>query len=185
MSGFATLEPAFIALVSKMQIQNLVSKLIQRKLTFDPPFPIGNLNSGIGLQVAPVTGGSFTTVSSFSGPSLEAEFLFGDDHVHIDPGMKNVRVNVQAVLKNKGGSLIHYTYKGILEMTPESIAILTGSPDAKTTEFGKIFTHVNFETGAQEIKELETGIFVGCSRFLVEEGKAPVVESRISRVVYK
>jgi RNA polymerase I-specific transcription initiation factor RRN6 len=99
--------------------------------------------------------------------------------------MKNVRINVQAVLKNKGGSLVHYTYKGILEMTPESIAILTGSPDAKTTEFGKIFTHVNFETGVQELKGLETGIFVGCSRFLVEEGKAPVVESRISRVVYK
>jgi len=99
--------------------------------------------------------------------------------------MKNARINVKAVLKNKDGNLIHYGYTGIIEMTPEGVAILTGSPDAKTTPFGSIFTHVDFETGVKDLKSLETNKFVGCSRFVVKEGKPVVVESKISKVIYK
>ncbi|CZR52480.1 uncharacterized protein PAC_02357 [Phialocephala subalpina] len=168
MSGFASLEPALTA-----------------RLTFDAPFPIGSLGSGISLQVAPINGGTVRSEPGFSGPEVDAEFIFGSDHVHIDPPMKNVRINVKAVLKNKDGSLIHYSYTGIIEMTPEGVAILMGSPDAKTTPFGSIFTHVDFETGAENLKSLETSKFVGCSRFVVEEGKPVVVESKISKVVYK
>lgn len=118
-------------------------------------------------------------------PEIDAEFVFGSDHVKVDPDFKNVRINVQAVLKNKDGSLISYSYKGIIETTPESMAIQLGSPDAKTTEYGTIFTHVDFETGAEHLKVLEKSKFVGCSHFVVEPGKPPVVESKISRVVYK
>jgi len=155
------------------------------QLTFDPPFPIGSLNNGISLQVAPINGGTVKSEHGFSGPEVDAEFIFGSDHVQVDPSMKNVRINVKAVLKNKDGCLIHYSYTGIIEMTPEGLAILTGSPDAKTTPFGKIFTHVDFETGAEHLKGLETSKFIGCSRFLVEAGKSVVVESKISKVVYK
>ncbi|PVH76703.1 hypothetical protein DL98DRAFT_640270 [Cadophora sp. DSE1049] len=168
MSGFASLEPALTA-----------------RLTFDPPFPIGSLNNGISLQIVPINGGTVKSEPEFSGPEVDAEFIFGSDHVHIDPSMKNVRINVAAVLKNKDGSLIHYNYKGIIDMTPEGMAILTGSPDAKTTAFGSVFTHVDFETGAGHLKSLETSKFIGCSRFVVEAGKPVVVESKISKAVYK
>ena len=115
----------------------------------------------------------------FSGPEVDAEFIFGSDHVHIDPSMKNTRINVAAVLKNKDGSLIHYNYKGIIDMTPEGLAILTGSPDAKTTAFGSIFTHVDFETGAGHLKSLETSKFIGCSRFVVSPcTPIPITQNR-------
>lgn len=154
-------------------------------MTFDAPFQIGGLNHGPQLHVAPINGGTLTSEKSFSGPEIEAEFLYGTDHVLVDPSMKFVRINVKAVLKNKDGSLFHYVYNGVIEQTPAGLAILAGSPDAKTTEYGDIFTHVNFETGSESLKSLETGKFVGSSHFIVEPGKPPVVESKISKVVYK
>lgn len=156
------------------------------QLTFDAPYPVGTLNKGIVLQIAPINAGTVTTEPGFSGPKLDAEIIYGSDHVHLDPSMKFARINVNAVLKNKpDGSLIHYNYHGILEMTPGGVAILMGSPDAATTAYGDAFTHVDFETGAEDLKGLETSKFVGCSHFVVEPGKPPVVESKVSRIVYK
>jgi hypothetical protein len=40
------------------------------------------------------------------------------------------------VLKDKSGALIKFTYSGIIDLTPATAAVLLGSPDAKTTEFG-------------------------------------------------
>lgn len=158
-------------------------KLTVMQLTFDTPQAVGNLNSGIILQVAAINSGTVKSEVTFS-PKIDAEFTFGSDHVHIDPSMKHVRINVQAVLKNEDGNLISYSYKGLMEITPESRKVLLGSPYAETTQFGNIFTHIDFETGAEHLKSLETCKFVGCSRFLIEDGKPPVVESKISKLVY-
>lgn len=103
-------------------------------------------------------------------------------------------------------------------ITPELGLILSGSPDAKSTEFGDSckllpatpaicrrrfwrtstkfpcqrpslltsFTQViemRFETGEEKLKSLETGVFVGAGRFVVEEGKPVVVEYKLSKVV--
>lgn len=116
---------------------------------------------------------------------LDATFINGVDHVYSDPSFKHIRINVQAVLKDKDGSLISYTYKGIIEMTPEGAEFFAGSPNAKTTDFGYTFSHVNFETGAAHLKTLETSLFVGCARFVIEAGKPPAVETKISRIVHK
>ena len=42
---------------------------------------------------------------------------------------------------------------------------------------------MKFETGDEKLKDLETGVFVGAGRFVVEKGKPVVVEYKISKVV--
>lgn len=41
---------------------------------------------------------------------------------------------------------------------------------------------MRFETGDDELKELELGVFVAAGRFRVETGKPVVVEYKVSRV---
>ena len=99
---------------------------------------------------------------------------------------------------------MYLNYTGVVDITPELSKILSGSPDAKSTEFGgscKLTLHSNdqscccslllifvvieikFETGDEGLKELEQGVFVGAGRFIVEEGKPVTVEYKVSRVV--
>lgn len=69
---------------------------------------------------------------------------------------------------------------------PEFVAISTGSPEAKTTDYGNAFTQITFETGTEALKPLEHGLFVGSAHFVIEgEGdqKTLYVESKVSRVV--
>ena len=48
------------------------------------------------------------------------------------------RLDVNSVLKDKSGAIISYKYSGIITLTPEIGAVLGGTPDAKTTDFGNI-----------------------------------------------
>jgi hypothetical protein len=94
-------------------------------------------------------------------------------------------------------------------MTPGVAAVLGGSPDARTTEFGDackyclnlslgvndsdsltrcyVVTHVLFETGDEKLRALEQKIYVASGRFIIEAGKGPTgkgptVEYLISEV---
>ena len=40
---------------------------------------------------------------------------------------------------------------------------------------------MKFETGDEKLKDLETGVFVGAGRFVVEKGKPVVVEYKVSK----
>lgn len=73
-------------------------------------------------------------------------------------------------------------YKGTVALTPGVKAILSGSSDAKTTDFGDSFVTFSFETGSEKWKELQNGTYVAAGRFVVGEGKGVVVEYRVSRV---
>lgn len=103
---------------------------------------------------------------------------------------------------------MYVSYQGVVDITPEVQRVLEGSPDAKTTDFGgsckltmikKLLYHnisrstrlternnavveMRFETGDDELKELELGVFVAAGRFRVETGKPVVVEYKVSRV---
>ncbi|OAG35267.1 hypothetical protein AYO21_10538 [Fonsecaea monophora] len=117
-------------------------------------------------------------------PAVDAQVLFGTDHFKVTDDMKYVTIDVKAALKNEDGTTISYAYTGHIEITPAFGLILTGSPEAKTTDFGHVFTHITFETGAPNFKSLETSRFVGASRFIVSEGgKGPVIETKISKIV--
>jgi len=46
----------------------------------------------------------------------------------------------------------------------------------------RIVTHVLFETGSDQLRELERKVYVGSGRFIVETGKPVIVEYKISEV---
>ncbi|EXJ71838.1 uncharacterized protein A1O5_04339 [Cladophialophora psammophila CBS 110553] len=162
MSGFASLQPALTA-----------------RLTFKPPVVIGNVNRGGQQFIALINeGGSLKSEPGFS-PAVDAEFVFGTDHFWVSPDQSYATIDVKAAMKNADGATISYMYNGIIEINEEFGKILMGSPDAKTVDFGLVFTH----TGASPLKGLENARFVGTSRFIMEEGKPQVIEMKISKIV--
>ncbi|KAK7883473.1 hypothetical protein LTR67_011223 [Exophiala xenobiotica] len=165
MAGFAALQPALTA-----------------QLTFNAPVSIGHINSGSQLFIALINGGTLKSEPGFT-PTVNAKFEFGTDHFKVTNDMKYCTLDVKAALTNADGATISYTYTGHIEITPEFAAVMTGAAEAKTVDFGLVFTHVTFETGASHLKVLETGRFVGTSRFIVEEGKPQVIEMKISKLV--
>jgi len=96
---------------------------------------IGNVASGGTLQVVPIISGTLKSEPEYP-IALDAEVVQGSDQVRIEPGQTHVRIGVNAVLKNSDGSHLSYSYKGIITINPSFMAIFTGSPDAKTTDYG-------------------------------------------------
>ncbi|KAI9738650.1 MAG: hypothetical protein M1834_008155 [Cirrosporium novae-zelandiae] len=154
------------------------------KVTIDPPFGVGSASKGTPLAVVPMTGGTVKSEPGFS-PVIDAEFVgTGNDYIHTDPDGRFMRLDAHGVLKNKSdGALIYLHYNGTVDNKPAVGAVLSGSLDAKTTEFGTIFNHMTFETGEGKYKELECGHFVGSGRFVYEQGKPVIVEYNMSKVV--
>ncbi|OCK75422.1 hypothetical protein K432DRAFT_337454 [Lepidopterella palustris CBS 459.81] len=165
MSGFPTLQPAFTV-----------------RLQATIPYDVGNVSTGGGLQITPIVTGSIKSEPGFE-PALDGEVVYGSDWVRPEPSQSHVRINVNAVIKNKDGALLAYSYKGVVAIDAAFMAILTGSPDAKTTPFGNAFTQINIETGAEHLKELEHGIFVGSAHFVIDEGQPMIIETKVSKVV--
>ncbi|KAL2042816.1 hypothetical protein N7G274_004576 [Stereocaulon virgatum] len=167
MSDFPSLQPAMTVLVDLGDVTG-----------------VGSASRGTPLAIAAMVGGTVKTESGFS-PALDAEFVgTGNDYIHNDPSGKHMRLNAHGVVKDKGtGSLVYLNYTGVVDITPELGAILGGSPDAKTTDFGNSFIEMRFETGDEKLKGLELGTFVGAGRFRVQQGKPVVAEYKLSKVV--
>jgi len=109
--------------------------------------------------------------------------VHGSDFLRQDPSGKLLRLEVYSVLKDQSGTMITYTYSGVLNRSPGVAKILEGSADAETTGFGDAFTHVLFETGDEKLRAMEEKVYVASGRFIIEEGKGPIVEYKISEVV--
>ncbi|OAL34603.1 hypothetical protein AYO20_06020 [Fonsecaea nubica] len=192
----------YVAGSLSVKVPKALTVLISQ-ITFDAPVVIGKINSGSQLYIALINAGTLKSEPGFE-PAVDAQVLFGTDHFKVTEDMKYVTIDVKAALKNEDGTTISYAYTGHIEITPAFGLILAGSPDAKTTDFGHVFTHITFEvscpshmtygmtpqtdlmleTGAPNFKSLETGRFVGASRFIVNgEGKGPVIETKISKIV--
>jgi len=78
--------------------------------------------------------------------------------------------------------LIYLKYNGVIDITPGLGAILSGRPDAKSTEMSTVI-HLTFETGSERYRALETGVYVGAGRFVVGRERPVFVEYKVSRVV--
>ena len=79
------------------------------------------------------------TIKSEPGftPEVDASIVGqGNDYIHNDPDGKHMRLNAHGQVKDKSGAMIHLNYTGVIAITPELGAILTGKEDAKSTEFG-------------------------------------------------
>ena len=158
-----------------------------------------------------MTGGTVKSEPGFS-PALDAEFIgTGNDYIHNDPSGKTMRLNAHGIVKDKkSGAKVYLHYTGVVNITPELGAVLQGKKDAKSTEFGDscesswhdlwiiVFpvvchllmktlhiqvTEIRFETGDEDLKPLESGVFVTAGRFIYEHGKPVVVEYKVSKVV--
>ncbi|KAI4231336.1 MAG: hypothetical protein LQ349_005688 [Xanthoria aureola] len=145
---------------------------------------VGSASKGTPLNIAPMTGGTAVSYPEFS-PSIDAVLdSRGNDYIRNDPDGKHMRLDAHTVLKDKNsGSLVYAHYTGVVDITPELGAILSGKEDAKSTDFGDSFVHFTFETGDEKLKALENGVFVGAGRFVVEKERPITVEYRISKVV--
>jgi len=114
---------------------------------------------------------------------VDAIFVHGADYLRGDPDGRYVRLEVSSVLKDKPtGAAIRFDYTGTIDVSGPAGTVLKGLPGAKTTEFGDAFTHAKFETGHEALKEIQSKVYVGSGRFVVEEGKPVVVEYKISEV---
>lgn len=166
MSNFPKLIPAFTAHV-----------------VLDAPVTVGSVSKGAPLTVVPfLSENSFIRSEPGYPVKVDAVFIHGSDFIRQDPSSKHVRLDVNSILKDKSGAIISYKYSGVLNVTEGVGKVLSGSADAKTTPFGDGFTHVIFETGSDELKILEQKVYVAAGRFIIEAGKAPVVEYLISEV---
>jgi len=167
MSAFPKLVPAFT-----IQIE------------IDAPLSPGSVSRGAALTVVPFKPNSGFLKSEDSYPiKIDAIISHGSDFIRTDPSGKHCRLQVTSVAKDKSGAIISYAYTGIVTITPEIIAVLSGSLNAKTTDFGNIISHVNLETGDESLQALEGKVFVGSGRFIVEPGKTTIVEYKVSEVV--
>jgi len=132
-------------------------------------------------MVAPFTSGYIRSEASYP-IKVSAEFIIGTDYIRQDPSAAHVRLDVTSVLKDESGAIISFKYNGIINVTPGVAAVLGGKADAETTPFGDAFTHCSFETDSETLRALEQKVYVAAGRFIVEEGKPPVVEYLISEV---
>jgi RNA polymerase I-specific transcription initiation factor RRN6 len=88
--------------------------------------------------------------------------------------------------RNHDGTILAMFYKGNVKLTPGVGKILTGAPDAKTSDYGDSFVSFTFETGSEKYAELQNGTYVAAGHFVKEEGKeGTVVEYKVSKVVYR
>ena len=56
--------------------------------------------------------------------------------------------------RTNDGAILAMYYKGTVALTAGVAAILGGTADAKTTEYGDSFVTFSFETGSAKYKEL-------------------------------
>ncbi|KFY70918.1 hypothetical protein V499_08882 [Pseudogymnoascus sp. VKM F-103] len=133
-----------------------------------------------GISVVDITSG--TLISEPGYPvKVNASFLSGSDYIKPDTSGDFFRLDVKSLLKDESGALITLNYTGHIQTTEAIFKVLGGAPDAKTTEFGNISTHLTFETGSEDLRLLEQKVYVGNGRFIVEDGGL-TVEYKISQV---
>ncbi|EUC50753.1 hypothetical protein COCMIDRAFT_81025 [Bipolaris oryzae ATCC 44560] len=168
MSGFPSLQPAFTV-----------------RVEIDAPMQVGG-QSGPQLAIVPMTSGTVKSEEGFE-PKLDGVLHgVGYDYIHNDADGANMRLDVRSQVKNHDGTVLAMYYKGTVKLTPSIGAILTGAPDAKTTEYGDSFVSFSFETGNPKYAELQNGTYVAAGHFVKEAGKpGTIVEYKVSKVVYK
>ena len=95
------------------------------------------------------------------------------------------RLSILTIIRTDVGTVLAMYYKGTVKLTDGVKAVLSGSSDAKTTEYGDSFVTFNFETGSDKYKELQNGTYVAAGHFVTGESGKPgvVVEYKVSKVV--
>ncbi|KAE8828960.1 hypothetical protein PTNB73_05909 [Pyrenophora teres f. teres] len=163
MTGFPSLQPAFTV-----------------RVNIDAPMQVGG-QSGPGLVIVPMVSGTIKSEGGFE-PKLDGELHgVGYDYIHNDTNGGNMRLDVRSQVKTADGTILAMYYKGTVALTPGVVAMLSGSPDAKTTDYGDSFVTFSFETGSDKYKDLQNGTYVAAGHF-VKEGGGVIVEYKFLTV---
>lgn len=118
-----------------------------------------------------------------------------------------MRLQVDALLRDgPTGAPIRLAYTGTIKTAGTGAGkVFAGAEDAGTTGFGDgcefffpfpfffywrvleagltgVVIHATFETGHPDLAGMDTKVYVGAGRFILEEGKPVVVEYKISEV---
>ncbi|KAH9435082.1 hypothetical protein MCOR02_004039 [Pyricularia oryzae] len=119
MSGFPKLIPAFTA-----------------EVPITAPTSIGSTRSG-GLVHAGFVPEAGSLKSEPGYPiQVDAVFLHGSDYIRPDPDQRHVRLEVSSLMRDaKSGAHFRFDYRGTGSTTGPAGLVLSGSPEAKTTEF--------------------------------------------------
>ncbi|RYO18965.1 hypothetical protein AA0121_g4883 [Alternaria tenuissima] len=157
MSGFPSLQPAFTV-----------------RVDIDAPMQVGGQH-GAQLVIVPMVSGTVKSEEGFE-PKLDGELHgVGYDYIHNDADGGNMRLDVRSQVKNHDGTVLAMYYKGTVKLTQGVGKVLSGAPDAKTTDYGDSFVNFSFETGNEKYKELQNGTYVAAGHFVTGEGKPGVV----------
>ena len=102
----------------------------------------------------------------------------------LDPKTNVSHLNVRIQARTSDGHSLYVHYKGILKVDEAAGKVLGWEPDAKTTNYGdhEWFSGPIIETSDPKVKWMETSLFVGQGRFVVE-GEQEAVEYQIYKVV--
>ncbi|KAL6861999.1 hypothetical protein J3F83DRAFT_218029 [Trichoderma novae-zelandiae] len=163
--SFPTLQPAFVIQVS---IAN--------------QFPCGDIYTGSSLVGAPLGWGTLKSVHGFE-PKVDMTLSHGHDWFRIDADKTHARLSVSAIISDTENRSIRLEVRGVSRLTPEILALINGSPDAKTPPFGDGVEHMTIISGHEAYKPLEGMLFAGSMRFAIGEKGEPLAEVRISRIV--
>ncbi|KAF8541451.1 hypothetical protein BDD12DRAFT_829250 [Trichophaea hybrida] len=164
MTGFPTLKP-FATICAQI----------------DQPNPIGTLCSGPTQFFVSIKNGTLTTEPGVE-PALKTTLVMGGDWLLADPDLKHLRLDMRSVIKTEDDVHLTFSFKGIINVTPDIAKILQGEPDAESIDFGNILALPQFQTGHEKYKYLENLVFVASGRAIVGEGGV-TVEYKVSQVV--
>ena len=141
--------------------------------------------------------------------SLRATFIHGSDYLRRDQDGEHVRLEVTSTARSEdNGSLVRFSYNGIVAMAGDEGKVIRGDNNASTTGFGnacefapfescsdhsfvvlggstltyKTVVQIRFETEDPSLQAIEDKMYVGSGRFIVEDGEPVVVEYKISEV---
>jgi len=141
-----------------------------------------NLNSirnGTSRVIVPIYSGFV------EGSGLKAEITPGGaDWISLDTKLNIAHIDVRTQARTSDGGALHIYYQGVLKMDDAATKVLGWAKDAKTTQFGdhNWFNAPIIETSSEEFKWVESTLFVGEGRFIVDE-KGSAVEYQIFKVV--
>ncbi|RFU73859.1 hypothetical protein TARUN_8404 [Trichoderma arundinaceum] len=165
LESFPTLQPAFV---------------IQCGIAGQ--YPCGDIYTGSSLVGVPLSWGTLKSVPGFE-PKLDLKLSHGHDWFRVDNDKTHARLSVSAIISDAENRSIRLTANGVSELNEQIMALITGSPDAKTPPFGFGVEQMTIESGHDVYKPLEGMMFACSQRFALGENGEPLAEIRVSRIV--
>jgi len=154
------------------------------QIGIENPIPIGPVVQGYGLSYTVCPNGTIVSAPGAAVP-INATIISASDTVHADPDGVRTRLGVNGIAKTASGTVFRFGYTGIATPDAEFNAILSHAPDSHSNNFGTIVSYHTFEmpVAAPELAGLDTNIYVGVGRLLVNPDRSITVEYVVSRVI--